>query len=74
MSSRHPDLDAVRSTVNQLVSRARDPHDTGFVSCRYKQDLLELKWYIEDALDRCPSFGAVEDEWQKQRTLQLLKK
>jgi len=74
MRQQESDIALVKRTVNQLVSKARDPYYTGFVSCEYKHDLLELKWYIEDALDRCPSFGDVEEEWQKQRVLQLLKK
>lgn len=69
-----PSLDTLKHVINQLVARARDPYYTGFVSCEYKHKLLELKWYIDDALDQCPSFGVIEDEWHKQRTLQLLKK
>lgn len=67
-------VDSVKHIINRLVSRARNYHDTGFVSCQYKHELLELKWYIDDALDRCPNFGEIEEEWQKQRLLQLLKK
>jgi hypothetical protein len=74
METHETGVEAARRTVNQLVWRARNHHDTGFVSCQYKHELLELKWYIEDALDQCPNFGGIEEEWQKQRVLQLLKK
>lgn len=74
MLTRQPDVDSAKQAINQLVSRARDPYYSGFVGCEYKHKLLELKWYIEDAIERCPSFGDIEDEWQKERTLQLLKK
>lgn len=74
MLTRMPDLEGTRRTIDQLVGRARDPYDTGFVGCEYKHDLLRLKWYIEDALDRCPEFGDIEQKWAQERTLQLLKK
>lgn len=64
----------VYALVRQLESRARDPSDTGFVACGYKKDLLQLLWYIEDAVGRCPDFGEIEKEWHQQRTLDLLKR
>ncbi len=74
MLTRVPDVNGVKDTVRWLASKANDPHDTGFVSCKYKKDLLELLWYIEDTLENCSSFGDVEREWHQERTLQLLKR
>lgn len=70
----HNDTSVVYSHIDYLAHKARDPFDTGFVACRYKEDLFKLKWYIEDQLSSCPSFGEVEKEWEKERIVQLLGK
>jgi hypothetical protein len=67
-------LQDVLQVVRYLESKAQDSRDTGFVACGYKQDLLQLLWYIEDAVDRCPDFGDIEREWHHERTLALLKR
>jgi hypothetical protein len=70
----HNDINVVHDHIRYLTHKANDTYDTGFVSCRYKEDLVKLKWYIEDQIAKCPNFGQIEDEWYKERTLQLLKR
>lgn len=67
-------LNSAYQIVNEMVRRSQDDRETGFVSCEYKKDLLQLLWHIEDSLERCPNFGDIEDKWQQERTLTLLKK
>ena len=67
------DINVAYDTVRHFVYKSKDTHDTGFVACRYKHDLLKLKWFIEDQLETCPNFGDMEKDWDQERLLQLLK-
>jgi len=46
-----------------------DPSESGYAAWRYKQQLLEAKWTLDEILDEAPTFMG-EDEWiEEQNTL-----
>jgi hypothetical protein len=61
--------------INAAAYDANDNGATGFVQWGAKQDLYRLKWILEDALKRCPTF-APEEEWlreqEKQKVIRIL--
>ena len=61
--------------INAAAYDANDSGATGFVQWGAKQDLYRLKWILEDALKRCPTF-APEEEWlreqEKQKVIRIL--
>ena len=67
------ELERVRITLRQLAHAARDTHETGFVTVQYKRQLVELKWFLEDLIDTVGYFAG-EEQWNQERTLQLLKR
>jgi hypothetical protein len=62
--------------INAIVHDVQDNGATGFVQWPAKQDLYRLKWFIDDAIKRCPTFS-MEDEWmreqEKERLIKILK-
>jgi hypothetical protein len=62
--------------INAAAYDANDSGATGFVQWGAKQDLYRLKWIIEDAIKRCPTFSP-EQEWlreqEKERVIRILK-
>jgi len=67
------ELERVRITLRQLAHAASDTHETGFVTVQYKRQLIEMKWFLEDLIDEIGYFAG-EEEWEQDRTLQLLKR
>tara|TARA_R110000822_G_scaffold2633_3_gene12235 strand:- start:1831 stop:1995 length:165 start_codon:yes stop_codon:yes gene_type:complete len=49
----------------------------GFTTWPCKQDLIVLKYYIDELLDQCPTYSVEQefiDELEQQKTFNLLKK
>ena len=67
------ELERVRIILRQLALSARDTHETGFVTVQYKRQLVEMKWFLDDLLDTVGYFAG-EEQWEQERTLQLLKR
>ena len=70
MTNRNPALDEARHTFH----KAMDKYETGYVTFEYKKQLLELKWYLEEALPQCSTYAG-ESEWiAEQNAVRALKK
>jgi hypothetical protein len=67
--------DAARE-INAAAYDASNPRNDGFTAWGAKQDLYRLKWILEDALRRCPTFSP-EKEWlreqEKKKVIKYLK-
>lgn len=46
-----------------------DPLETGFITWRYKQQLLEASWLLEDVLKNAPTYTG-EAEWISEQQTQ----
>jgi hypothetical protein len=57
--------DAARE-INAAAYDASNPKNDGFTAWGAKQDLYRLKWILEDALRRCPTFS-LEEEWLREQ-------
>jgi hypothetical protein len=61
--------------INAAAYDASDSLNDGFIAWGAKQDLYRLKWILEDALKRCPTFGP-EEEWlrehEKKKVIKIL--
>ena len=55
---RNPALDEARHTFH----KAMDKYETGFITWEYKKQLLELQWFLEEALPQCSTYAG-EAEW-----------
>ena len=58
MSRRNPALDEARHTFH----KAMDKYETGFITWEYKKQLWELKWFVDEALEKCSTYAG-EAEW-----------
>jgi hypothetical protein len=54
-----------------------DMRTDSWIAWGLKQDLYQIKWALDDALRRCPSFSP-EEEWlreqEQKRIIEILKK
>jgi hypothetical protein len=66
----------IEQEIWKIKFAATDPRMDGFVTWGCKQDLIRLKYYIEDALEGCSTYvGEQEfvDQLEAERTFKILK-
>lgn len=78
MSYRKPiNVAEVVSHIRMAAYECSDMRTEGWTAFGIKQDLYQVKWAIDEAIRRCPSFVG-EDEWlheqEKKRLIEILKK
>lgn len=66
----HDDLVNATRVINLLAYDASDANSTGWVAFGAKQDLYRLKWILESAINRCPDFGTMENDWLREHEKQ----
>ena len=67
------DMSSLYSQIRALASETRSPYNDGFTAMSCKQELYQLKCFIEDQYNNLPTFSG-EEEWEQQRIIQKLKK
>jgi hypothetical protein len=71
------DVIDIVTQINVMSMECSSPMNDGFTAWGIKQDLLRVKWVLDDALGRCPTFSGEADFVEKHEqdvTLQILKK
>jgi len=63
---RNPALDEARHTFY----KATDNMETGFITFEYKKQLWELKWFVDEALEKCSTYAG-EEEWIQEKQVEL---
>jgi hypothetical protein len=67
--------EAIMDELRMIALNENDRYMDGFVTSKYKKELLDIYWYIEDLLDKCSNYGDTEKEWFEEREKQkFLKK
>jgi len=69
------DVTKAAREINAAAYDASNSMNDGFIAWGAKQDLYRLKWILEDALKRCPTFSP-EEEWlreqEKKKVIKIL--
>jgi len=73
MGFRKPDLDSAQHAIRACMGEIRSPYNDGWTASGCKQELYQLKCYIEDAYKDLPTFVG-EEKWEQERLIQLLQK
>jgi hypothetical protein len=67
----------ILSQVRMTAYECSDMRTDSWIAWGLKQDLYQIKWALDDALRRCPSFSP-EEEWlreqEQKRIIEILKK
>ena len=70
------DVASIAQQINSAAYECISPYNDGFTGFYTKQDLYRIKWLVDDALKRCPTFSGEEDwlrEQEKQKVIRILK-
>lgn len=73
---KHWNVEDIVRQINSAYYACSDPRMDGFVSWGCKQDLYKIKWILDEALRKCPTYTG-EEEWvreqEKDRVVKILK-
>jgi hypothetical protein len=56
----------IAGQINRAAYECTSPYNDGFIGWGYKQDLYRIKYILEDALKRCPTYVG-EEEWLREQ-------
>jgi hypothetical protein len=64
-------LPQVKDNIDKIAWGESDKNMDGYVTWGCKQDLYQILWYVEDALDKCSTY-VDEQEYTKRRDQQKI--
>jgi len=73
MGFQKPDIHSAYSAIRRSLVEIHSPYNDGWTSSTCKQELYQLKCWLEDEYRKLPTFSG-EDQWEQERILQVLKK
>jgi hypothetical protein len=74
MGFRKPDLTEAYSAIRNSLTEINSPYNDGFTVVGCKQELYQLKCWLEDQYNQLPKFDEDEKQWEQERIVQILKK
>jgi len=69
------DINKIYGEISKIAYAESDPRSTGFITWGCKQDLYQLKWFIEQKLSNCSTYAGEEEylkEHEKKETWRIL--
>jgi hypothetical protein len=73
MGFRKPNFPEAYSTIRTALTEIRSPYNDGFTAAGCKEELYQLKCWLDDQYESLPHFVG-EEEWEQKRIIQLLKR
>ena len=67
------DVQDIQHQIGRMLTEISSPYNDGWTASGCKQELYQLKCYIEDAYKDLPTFVG-EEKWEQERLIQLLQK
>ena len=68
-----PDLRSAQVAISASLIEIRSPYNDGWTSASCKKELYLLKSWLDDEYKKLPKFFE-EDQWEKERLIEILKK
>ena len=72
MGFRKPNLDPAYGAIRTSLAEIHSPYNDGFTSSSCKQELYQLKCWLEDEYCKLPTFTG-EEVWEQERLVEILK-
>lgn len=58
--------------MRKITFAATDPRMDGFVTWGCKQELYEILWFVQQELDKCSTYGDIEQEYLKKHDQEMI--
>jgi hypothetical protein len=72
MGFRKPNLDLAQFEIGKSLIEIASPYNDGWTSSSYKQELYQLKCWLQDVYLQLPTFMG-EEQWEQERLVKILK-
>ena len=72
MGFQKPDLEQARRAISASLGEIHSPYNDGWTSSSCKQELYQLKCWLEDEYQKLPKFTG-EEQWEQERLVEILK-
>jgi len=59
--------------IQNIFLDAISPYNDGYVASGCKKELVMLRRAITKLINKCPNYGDLEDEWEKEIMFEILK-
>ena len=73
MGFKQPNLDPAYHAIRQALTEIGSPYNDGWTSSSCKQELYQLKCWLEDRYQALPTFVG-EEKWEQERLVEVLKR
>jgi hypothetical protein len=73
MGFRSPDLDPAYQAIRRSLAEIGSSRNDGFTASHCKQELYQLKCWLEDQYLELPTFLG-EEQWEQKRLVEILKR
>lgn len=73
MGFQKPNIESAYSVIRRSLTEIHSPYNDGWTSSSCKQELYQLKCWLEDEYRKLPTFNG-EEQWEQERIVQVLKK
>lgn len=74
MGFRQPgDGASIIAQLRSLAANASSPYNDGWTASSCKHEIYLVKCYLDDVYPNLPTFSG-EDEWEKERLMEILKR
>ena len=70
-------VEEIATQIHALARECSSPYNDGFTAFSCKQDLYQIKFLVDQALNNSPNFSSLEEEWlteqEQKRIIKILK-
>ena len=73
MGFRQPNYAVIKDALRKIIAEIHSPYNDGWTSSSCKQELYQLKCWLEDEYKSLPTFAG-EELWEQDRILEILKR
>jgi len=73
MGFKKPNIEPAYSAIRSSLVEIASPYNDGWTSSSCKQELYQLKCWLEDEYTKLPTFAG-EEKWEQERLIKVLKK
>ena len=73
MGFKKPNIESAYSAIRTSLIEIHSPYNDGWTQSSCKQELYQLKCWLEDEYKKLPTFAG-EEAWEQERLIKLLKK
>lgn len=73
MGFQKPDIDSAYSVIRRSLGEIHSSYNDGYTQMSCKQELYQLKCWLDDQYNNLPTFSG-EEKWEQERLISILKK